>query len=542
MKCAGQTSGSLVSTESGGYRLPQERLPVPKIKEVLRLHALGLSQRQIALSCAVGQATVSDYLKAAAAVGLKWADVADWDDDRLRKAVAPSRETHPGRTHPPEPDYAAILHELQTNKHVTLQLLWEEYREQNPDGYRYSRYCDLYRGWLRRRQVVLRHEHRAGEKLFVDYAGATIPIHNAGTGEVWPAALFVAVLGASSYTYAEASQSQGLADWIGAHMRAFEFMGGVPEIVVPDNLKSGVTKACRYEPSVNRTYEEMAAHYSVAVLPARPLKPRDKAKVEAGVLLAERWILAVLRKRKFFTLAELNQAISQLLVKLNDRPFRKRQGSRRSQFELLDKPVLRALPAERYQYGDWETHRVNIDYHVAFDHHWYSVPYQFTQQQVEVRATAATVEIFHRSVRVASHARSHLVDHATTLTEHRPKAHQRHLEWTPSRLVDWAKTMGPATADLFERIIAVKRHPEQGYRSCLGILRLGKQYSSQRLEAAARRAIALNACSYPSVKSILQRNLDSQSIEPAAQPKPPLDHPNIRGAEYFNSDEPPTLQ
>jgi transposase len=256
--------------------LPQERLPVRKIKEVLRLHALGLSQRQIALSCAVGQATVSDYLKAAETAGLKWADVADWDDDRLWKAVAPSRETPPSRIHPPEPDYFAIRRELQTNKHVTLQLLWEEYCEQNPDGYRYSRYCDLYRGWLRRQQVVLRHEHRAGEKLFVDYAGDTTPIYNAGTGEVWPAALFVAVLGASSYTYAEASLSQGLADWIGAHMRAFEFMGGVPEIVVPDNLKSGVTRACRYEPSVNRTYEEMAAHYSIAVVPARPLKPRDK--------------------------------------------------------------------------------------------------------------------------------------------------------------------------------------------------------------------------------------------------------------------------
>jgi transposase len=264
--------------------------------------------------------------------------------------------------------------------------------------------------------------------------------------------------------------------------------------------------------------------------------------VEADVLLAERWILAVLRKRRFFTLAELNQTISQLLTKLNDRPFRKRQGSRRSQFELLDKPVLRALPAERYQYGDWETHRVNIDYHVAFDHHWYSVPYQLTQQEVEVRSTAATVEIFHRGVRVASHARSHLADRATTVTEHRPKAHQRHLEWTPSRLVDWAKTVGPATADLFARIIATKRHPEQGYRSCLGILRLGKQYSSPRLEAAARRAIALKACSYQSVKSILQRNLDSQSIEPAALPKPPLDHPNIRGSEYFDTDEPPTLQ
>src|SRR5437667_5957036 len=281
MKCAGKPAADDWSPlESGGYRLPQERLPVRKIKEVLRLHALGLSQRQIALSCAVGQATVSDYLKAAETAGLKWVNVADWDDDRLWKAVAPSRETPRSRIHhPPEPDYAAMLRELQTHKHVTLQLLWEEYREQSPDGYRYSRYCDLYRAWLQRQEVVLRHEHRAGEKLFVDYVGDTIRTESAVAGEVWPAALFVAVLGASSYTYAEASLSQGLADWIGAHMRAFEFMGGVPEIVVPDNLKSGVTKACRYEPSVNRTYEEMAAHYSVAVVPARPLKPRDKACV-----------------------------------------------------------------------------------------------------------------------------------------------------------------------------------------------------------------------------------------------------------------------
>jgi transposase len=519
--------------------LPQERLAVRKIKEVLRLQSMGLSQRQIALSCAVGQATVSDYLKAARTAGLKWADVADWDDDRLLKAVAPSREPQ-NRIHPPEPDYTAIRRELQTNKFVTLQLLWDEYRAENRDGYRYSRYCDLYRNWLRGQEVVLRHEHKAGEKLFVDYAGPTVPIFNAVTGEVWQAAIFVAVLGASSYTYAEASPSQGLADWIGAHMRALEFIGGVPEILVPDNLKSGVTKACRYEPGVNRTYEEMAGHYGVAVVPARPLKPRDKAKVEAGVLLVERWILAALRKRKFFTLAELNQAIAELIVRLNGKPFRKRQGSRRSQFELLDKPVLRALPPERYQYGDWETHRVNIDYHVCFDHHWYSVPYQLTQQEVEVRATAATIEIFHRGVRMASHARSHLADRATTVAEHRPKAHQRHLEWTPSRLVEWAATVGPVTAQLFERIIAAKRHPEQGYRSCLGILRLGKLYSPQRLEAAASRAIALNACSYQSVKSILKCNLDSQPIEPATRPKPPPEHPNIRGPKYFDTREPPT--
>jgi len=517
-------------------------LPVRKIKEVLRLHSLGLSQRQIAASCAVGQATVSDYLKAAEAAGLKWPDIAEWSDDQVMQSVAPSRERPDHRSQSPEPDYADIRHELQTNKHVTLQLLWEEYREKNPDGYRYSRFCDLYRRWLCRQEVVLRQQHRAGEKLFVDYAGDTIPIHSASGGDAKAAEIFVAVLGASNYTYSEATATQGLADWIGAHMRAFEFLGGVPEIIVPDNLKSGVTKACRYEPSVNRTYEEMASHYGVAVVPARRRKPRDKAKVEAGVLVVERWILAALRKRRFFSLGEVNQAIQELLVRLNDRPFRKREGSRRSLFESLDKPVLRALPTERYEYGDWETHRVNIDYHVEFDNHWYSVPYQLTQQEVEVRATTTTVEIFHRGVRVSSHGRSYVPHVATTVNDHRPKAHQRHLEWTPSRLVDWAKTIGPATADLCDHIMASKRHPEQGYRSCLGILRLSKEYSSQRVEAAARRAIALHACSYPSIKSMLQCHLDSQAIDPAAKPTPPLDHPNIRGSEYFDTGEDPNVQ
>jgi transposase len=513
-----------------------------KIKDVLRLHAKGLSQRQIANSCSVSQATVSDYLKAAEEAGLKWPEIADWGEDRVLQTLALPRAKPGGQKQLPEPDYAAIRHELQTNKYVTLQLLWEEYREKHPDGYRYSRFCDLFRAWLRAQECVLRHPHRAGEKLFVDYAGATIPVYDAATGEMRPAAIFVAVLGASNYTYAEATWTQGLADWIGAHMRTFEFIGGVTEIVVLDNLKSGVTKACRYEPAVNRSYQEMASHYDVAVMPARPLKPRDKAKVEAGVLVVERWIVAALRKRKFFSLSEVNQAIQELLVRLNDRPFRKREGSRRSLFASLDKPALRALPTERYEYGDWETHRVNIDYHVEFDNHWYSVPYQLTQQQVEVRATAAIVEIFHRGLRVSSHARSHVPHAATTVTEHRPKAHQRYLEWTPSRLVDWAKTIGPATADLLDGIMTSKRHPEQGYRSCLGILRLSKQYTTQRVEAAARRAIALHACSYRSIKSILQCNLDSQAIEPAVEPKPPLQHPNIRGSEYFDNGEEPTDQ
>jgi len=381
-----------------------------------------------------------------------------------------------------------------------------------------------------------------GEESQVDY-GTGPMVRDPASGKYRRTRLFVLTLGYSRKAVRLLVFQSSSRVWAELHEKAFRRLGGATRIVVLDNLGEGVLTPDIYDPTLNPLYRDVLAHYGALAMPCRVGDPDRKAKVKAGVLLVERWILAALRKRKFFSLAELNQAIEELLVRLNNRPFRKRDGSRRSLFESLDKPALRALPTERYEYGDWETHRVNIDYHVEFDHHWYSVPYQLTQQEVEVRATAATVEIFHRGVRVASHARSQVPHAATTVNDHRPKAHQRHLEWTPSRLVDWAKTIGPATAELFDRIMASKRHPEQGYRSCLGILRLSKQYTSQRVEAAARRAIALHACSYQSVKSILQCNLDSQTIEPAAEPKPPLDHPNIRGSEYFDTtDEDPNIQ
>lgn len=506
-----------------------------KIKEVLRLHSLGLKQRQIARSCSIGQSTVSEYIHTAEAAGLGWPEVAEWDESRLAAALLrkPAEESEPNRL--PRPDYAAIHAELQQDKHLTLQLAWEEYRAQHPGGYRYSRFCELYQRWRRKLEVVLRQEHRAGEKLFVDYAGRTIPVQDPATGETRQAQLFVAVLGASNYTFAEATWTQGLGDWIGSHIRAFEFLGSVPGIVVPDNLKSGVTKACRYEPGINVTYEEMAQHYGVAVVPARPRKPRDKAKVEAGVLVVERWILAALRKRTFFSLGALNEAIAELLVRLNERPFRKREGSRSSLFKTVDKPALRPLPAERYPYGEWKRVRVNIDYHVEFDRHWYSVPYHLTQCQVEIRATVSTIEIFHHGIRVASHARSHVPHRHTTTHEHRPKAHQRHLEWTPSRIVEWSATIGEATARVVERILNGNRHPEQGYRSCLGVIRLGDKYPHPRVEAAARRAVALNVCTYQSLKAILENNLDGQAPETPLDPPPPIDHPNLRGPDYYNN-------
>lgn len=515
-----------------------------KIHEILRLHhGLGLGQREIARCCSVSQSTVHEYLKRAAAAGLGWPLPPDCDERGLEQRLFGSREPKPPRPRCPEPDFPAIHQQLKTHKHLTLQLLWEEYIEAHPDGYRYSRFCDLYRQWRRQLDVVLRQQHRAGEKLFVDYAGATVAVENPQTGELRAAQIFVAVLGASSYTYAEATWSQGLADWIGSHLRAFEFFGGVPEIVVPDNLRAGVSRACRYEPDLNRTYQEMAMHYGVAVVPARPRKPRDKAKAEAGVQLVERWILAALRNRRFTSLAALNQAIRELLERLNRRPFRKREGSRAELFESLDRPALQPLPVEAYEFADWKKARVNIDYHVEVERHYYSVPYPLVGQQVEVRLAARTVEIFHRGQRVASHLRSREPYRETTVHEHRPKSHQKHLEWPPSRLIGWARTVGPATAELFEKILASKPHPEMGYRSCLGVLRLAKSYSPERVEAAAARAVRLGVCSYRSVKSMLARGLDRQAPPEPEPERPPLKHANIRGADYYDPPSPqPTPQ
>jgi transposase len=341
-------------------------------------------------------------------------------------------------------------------------LVWEEYREVHPGGYSYSRFCELYQRWNRNQDVVLRHEHRAGEKTFVDWAGDTVPVYDRTSGETVPASIFVAVLGASTYTFARAALGQGLANWIDCHVRAFDFFQGTTKLLVPDNPRTGVTRACRYEPDLNRTYHEMAQHYGIAVLPARPRKPRDKAKVENAVGIVERWILAALRHRKFFSVGELNEEVAALLDRLNHRPFRKREGTRSSLFESVDRPALQPLPAQHYVLAEWKTVRANIDYHVEIDRHYYSVPYQLAGQKLEARYTAATIEVFHGGKRVASHARSATAYRHTTIHEHMPKSHQAHLEWTPSRLIHWGESVGCATAEVIRNILASKPHPEMG--------------------------------------------------------------------------------
>ena len=512
-----------------------ERLPMRQIREVLRQKwALGLSHRAVAQSLRMGLGTVSSLLTRAAAAGLDWVQVQALPDDALERRLY-RRPDGPGPQPRPELDCAWI--DIERRKPgVTLELLHVEYLERQPDGYRYTQFCELYRRWLARRRLTMRQVHLAGDKMFVDYAGQKPRLVEPTTGERREAELFVAVLGASNYTYVEATLTQRVADWIASHAHAFAFFGGVTAALVPDQLKSGVSRACRYEPGPQRTYEEFAAHYGTAILPARPGKPRDKAKAEVAVQVAERWILARLRHETFFSLAALNARITELLAALNARPMRLYRASRRELFERLDRLALRPLPTEPYVYGDWKFARVNIDYHVEVDGHYYSVPYTLAllHKRVDICATATTVEVFHRGERVAAHLRSPLRGRHTTTPAHMPKAHQRHLEWTPARITAWAATLGPQTAALVAAILADRPHPEQGYRSCLGLLRLGRRYGDARLEAACARALAVRARSYRHVDSILKHGLDRLPLldTPGPRPLAPV-HEHLRGRDYY---------
>jgi transposase len=504
-----------------------------KIKEVLRLKwANDLSDRKIAQSCNISRPAVVNYVGRAEEAGLSWPLPDTLTDAELERLLFPALRKSSAIDRVP-PDLLKVHQELQ-KKNVTLFLLWQEYREQHPKGYQYSWFCDQYRNWLGTRDLSMRQTHRAGEKLFVDYAGHTLPVIDPSTGEIRSAQIFVAVLGASNYTYAEATWSQSLPDWIASHQRTFIFFGGLPELVVPDNLRSGVTKAHRYEPDLNPTYLEMATHYGVAIVPARVRKPKDKAKAEVGVQIVERWILASLRNRTFFSLTELNQTIQQLVLKLNQRPFKKLPGSRGERFQSLDKPALKALPMTPYVYAEWKLVRVHIDYHVDIEGHYYSVPYRLVKQQLDARITENTVEVFNKGERVASHLRSWLKGHHTTLNAHRPEAHQHYGDWSPERFMSWAEKIGSATRQVITAVLQERRHPEQGYRSCLGILRLAKAYSDGRLEAACTRALLLGTCRYKSIESILKHGLDSKPVVVEEESALPQQHENVRGSAYYH--------
>jgi transposase len=511
--------------------MPRPRLPMRKIRDVLRLSAAGMSKRKIAVSLGVSATAAGECIRRARRAGLTWPLPDGLSDEALERQLFPPPAVA-AKDRRPQPDWAAIHRELR-RPGVTLQLLWEEHRAVHPDGYGISRYCELYRAWEARLSPTMRQSHVAGERMFVDYAGTTLAVIDGLTGEVMTAQLFVAVLGASSLTYAEATWAQGLSDWIGSHTRTFAFTGGVPATVVCDNLRSGITRACFYEPAVNRTYAEMAAHYGTTILPARPYRPRDKAKAEVGVQVATRFIIAKLRNRQFFSLTALNAAIAELVMQINDRMSRHLGASRRALFEELERSALKPLPAEPYVFAEWKECRVGLDYHVEIEKHYYSVPHQLLRETVWARITARTIEVLHRGQRIAAHVRSSSNRKHTTVREHMPSSHRRYADWTPERLRRQAGEIGRHASALVEIILQERTHPEQGFRACVGILRLAKSYGRERLEAACSRALEIGARSYSSVNSILKNSLDRQQPATSAD-GPAIAHDNIRGPTYFH--------
>jgi transposase len=513
--------------------MPAQRLSMRQVREVLRLkHAAGHSERRIAAAIGISRYTVAEYLRRAAVVGITWPVPAELNDESLEaRLFSPPFAIQECLR--PQPDWPRLHAELR-RPGVTLLLLWEEYRAGQPDGYGYSRFCDLYREWRAGISPTMRQTHVAGERLFVDYAGQTVPITDPLSGDVRHAQIFVAALGASNYTYIEARWTQGLADWIGCHVNMLAFFDGVTRQIVCDNLKAGVTAACRYEPGINRTYQEMATHYGTAIVPTRVRKPRDKAKVEVAVQVVERWVLARLRHRQFFSLGELNIALRELTDELNTRIMRRIGSSRRALFDAIERTALLPLPSEPFKYAEWKRCRPGLDYHIEVHSHWYSVPHRLIREVVEARITDRTVEIFHHGARVAAHVRSSQPHRHTTVPDHMPSAHRRYADWTPARLRREATEIGPATAGLIELILNAKPHPEQGFRACLGILRLVRGYGTERLEAACQRGIDIGARTYGSIASILRNNLDRAYRPQAVPDAPPVQHGNVRGGKYYH--------
>ena len=525
--------------------MPSQRITMRKIREVLRLRfECKLSLETIARALSLSKGVVAKYIKTAEQLQRPWSELAELDEGALSLELSPKPTTPVARASQfLPPDYVWVHQELK-RKGVTLQLLWEEYQAQCAGkAWGYTSFCTHYRTWQTSLKRSMRQTHRAGEKLFVDYAGHTLPITDASTGEIRPAQLFVAVLGASNYTFAMATAGQTSADWIHAHVQALAFLGGAPAMIVPDNARALIADPDRYEPKAGRAYAEFAAHYGCAVLPARPGHPRDKSKVEVGVQIAERWILARLRNRRFFSLDEANRAIAALVLELNARPFKKLPGSRVTTFKALDQPALMALPAQPFELARWKKARVSIDYHIEVDRHYYSVPHQLVGCHVEVRITASTIECLYEGKRVASHINVHReramrtnAGRHSTLTEHMPKSHQAHREWTPGRLLAWGQSVGAATHELVRHLLESKPHPEMGYRACLGLMRLGQSFGRARLEAACGRAVAVRAKTYKSVRNILRSGLDrvAANTEPAQAELRIFSHENVRGAKYYH--------
>jgi transposase len=515
--------------------MPAESISMRKLKEILRLkYEANLSHRKIGTSLSISPGTVSTYINRAKLMGIEdWPLPTGWDDVKLNKHFLQTKIKP--RTAIPLPNWS-VFHSQLKRKGVTKQLLWQEYVERNADNhYSYPQMCRTFKEWLSRQQPSMRQTHQYGEKLFIDYCGPTIPIVNPDTGEFRGAQVFVAVMGGSNYTFAEATLSQQLEDWVMSHVRAFQFFGAVPDIIVPDNLKSATTRACKYDPDLNPTYQQLGAHYNVAIIPARPLKPKDKAKAENGVLIVERWIMAVLRHEIFYSLTQLNQRMSELLERLNTKPFQKLPGNRISEYNTHELPAMRPLPLQAYQYTYIKKVKVNVDYHIEVNKHYYSVPYGLLKKHVEAHVSERMVKLCYQNQCVAQHIRSHRVGGYTTLTEHMPKAHQDYATWTPARLKEWAAKLGEYVLQWTQYQLASKAHPQQSYKVCFGLLSLSKTYPKERLNAACQRALDTGGYRLQNVKLILKNNLDQEQHQPKqADLLIDLTHDNVRGKNYYH--------
>ena len=529
--------------------MAQERLGVRSIREVLRLKwSLKRTDTEVAASIRCARSTVAECLRRASVAGLRdWAEIEKLDDATLEAKLYPrsvGRCVLPTDSRP-IPEWSRIHAELKQrgNEKLTLSLLWQEYKAEHPHGYQQTQFFEYYARWKKRLAVSMRQEHRAGEKAFVDYCDG-IAILDIRTGEKKTTELFVGCLGASSYTYAEASFSQDLPSWLLSHVRMFEYFEGVPGAVVPDNLKSGVKRTDRYEPEINPSYQDMATHYGTCVLPARVRKPKDKAKVEAAVLVAQRWILARLRNRIFHTLSEMNAAIRECLEIINHRTMRGIGKSRHALWQELDRPALKALPATRYEFAAWCKSKLQINYHIRVDEHFYSAPYTLIHKELWCRSTAETIEIFHQGIRVAAHPRSFIQFKYTTDKAHMPIAHRSVAEWTPERITRWAAQIGPKAAEVVDHIMKTKAHPEQGFNAALGVIRLADRFTSARLEKACARSIEIASSSYKTIKSMLENRMESAE-HPSATTHPASASPrsdqlsldlgqNVRGKGYYH--------
>lgn len=512
--------------------MSRKLITMRKVKEVYRLYfELGLSSRKIASALKMGRTTVRDYVSRAKQAGLTVEEIKTYSEDELQASLF-IKPASTGKY--PVPDWKEIHLEHKTKK-ISLQVLWEEYLEINPDGYCYGHFCELYQAYAKTLHVTMRQLHKAGDKMFVDYCGDTVKIIDRNTGEEKKAQIFVAVLGGSNYLFAEATWSQSSADWISSHVHALEFFGGVSKAIVPDNLKSGVTKSNYYDPDINIAYAEFAAHYSTAILPARVKKPKDKSKAEGGVQYVQNWLLAKLRNLRFFTLSDLNSKINELVIELNKRPFKKLPGCRTSMFEDVEKAALQKLPTTRYEYSDWKQAKVNIDYHVEYKKFFYSVPWQNAHARVFVRATSTTIEVFIKDKRIASHLRKFSGDRYNTQSEHMPP-HHKFVKWSPGRLISNGEKIGIPVKIVVENIINSKRHPEQGFRSALGIFRLGDKVGNIRLINACKVAIGLQSLTYKTVRTILENGQDRKADSEISEDKVLPEHSNIRGASYYKED------